>query len=377
MNHNFFKRFVLSLLLLCGVFHTHAQQRMVLNLGMVDGVELSKTNLFDYQIISSLGSSRTATLNGQIRYRNMPYTIGYSIDLSIQPGVNNIREAAERARMTYSSGSMKELFEQYGKLPEGIYEYCVTLTLNNNGSGETAKETYQECVYGRGTDVFLINLVDPEDKARLYEYNPMLSWTVNYPFASALSYKLKVVELKQGQNAINAVKRNNAVYEEKGLMQLSQTYPVYARPLQLNHTYAWTVDAYYKDILLGGAEAWTFTIVEDTLLKAVPKDPSFIDIVRETGAYNLYAPGMLKLKYVLDNYKTDTLSLKLLDKNDKEINMKEYKQLAAVYGDNRYVLDLKENFTLKHMQRYTLLLSTQSGATFKIVFQYANPDLLK
>lgn len=377
MNHNFVKRFILCLLLCCSAHFTQAQQRMVLNLGMVDGVELSKNNLFDYQVISALNSSRTGTLQGQIRYRNMPYTVSYTMDVTIQPGMNNIRESASRARMSYSTGSMKELFEQYGKLPEGIYEYCVTLTLNGGGAGEVSKETYQECVYGRGTDVFLINLVDPEDKARLYEYNPMLSWTVNYPFASALNYKLKVVELKEGQNAINAVKRNNPVYEEKGLMQLSQTYPVYAKPLQLNHTYAWTVDAYYKDILLGGAEAWTFTIVEDTLLKGIPKDPSYIDIARESGAYNLYAPGLLKLKYVLEEYRTDTLSLKLLDKNDKEIKLNKHKQLAAVYGDNRYVLDLKEDQSLRHMQRYTLLLTTQNGKTFKIVFQYANPDLLK
>jgi hypothetical protein len=368
MNHNFFKRFVLSLLLLCGVFHTHAQQRMVLNLGMVDGVALSKTNLFDYQVISSLGSSRTATLNGQIRYRNMPYTVGYSIDLSIQPGVNNIREAAERARMTYSSGAMKELFEQYGKLPEGIYEYCVTLTLNNNGSGETAKETYQECVYGRGTDVFLINLVDPEDKARLYEYNPMLSWTVNYPFASALSYKLKVVELKQGQNAINAVKRNNAVYEEKGLMQLSQTYPVYARPLQLNHTYAWTVDAYYKDILLGGAEAWTFTIVEDTLLKAVPKEVSYYDFVKHIGETKLYAIDTLKLKYQT-YYADDTMKYQVVNEKGKEVMSGNF---SCKSGLNYWNLGLTDKGKFNHMKTYFIYLTDRNRKKYTVPFIYIN-----
>ncbi|MNS22964.1 hypothetical protein D3C72_547690 [compost metagenome] len=374
MNHNFVTRFVLGLLLLFGVFNTHAQQRMVLNLGMVDGVELSKTNLFDYQVISSLGSSRTATLNGQIRYRNMPYTIGYSIDLSIQPGVNNIREAANRARMTYSSGSMKELFEQYGKLPEGIYEYCVTLTLNNNGSGETAKETYQECVYGRGTDVFLINLVDPEDKARLYEYNPMLSWTVNYPFTSALSYKLKVVELKQGQNAINAVKRNNAVYEEKGLMQLSQTYPVYARPLQLNHTYAWTVDAYYKDILLGGAEAWTFTIVEDTLLKAVPKEVSYYDFAKHIGETKLYAIDTLKLKYETRIH-TDTLRLQFYKENKLEKPFYESQYVAKAglnYMDQ--VLEATGRFT--HNNKYLVKIRNQAGVEYIVPFVFVKSIFL-
>ncbi|WP_313156011.1 hypothetical protein [Sphingobacterium multivorum] len=369
MNHNFFKRIVLSLLLLCGVLYTHAQQRMVLNLGMVDGVELSKTNLFDYQIISTLASSRTATLNGQIRYRNMPYTIGYSIDLSIQPGVNNIREAASRARMTYSSGSMKELFEQYGKLPEGIYEYCVTLTLNSNGSGETAKETYQECVYGRGTDVFLINLVDPEDKARLYEYNPMLSWTVNYPFAAALSYKLKVVELKQGQNAAGAVKRNNAVYEEKGLMQLSQTYPVYAKPLQLNHTYAWTVDAYYKDILLGGAEAWTFTIVEDTLLKAVPKEISYYDFAKHIGETKIFAVDTLKLKYQSYTRLKDSMKYQIVSEKGKEV----ISGTLSFYSEPTYfAMDLTGIGKFQHNKTYYMYITDAKGKKYTVPFIYIN-----
>lgn len=368
MNHNFVKRLILCLLLCSSAYCTQAQQRMVLNLGLVDGVELSKSNLFDYQVISALNSSRTGTLQGQIRYRNLPYTVSYTMDVTIQPGMNNIRESASRARMSYSGGSVKELFEQYGKLPEGIYEYCVTLTLNSSGAGEVSKETYQECVYGRGTDVFLINLIDPEDKARLYEYNPMLSWTVNYPFASALSYKLKVVELKEGQNALNAVKRNNAVYEEKGLMQLSQTYPVYAKPLQLNHTYAWTVDAYYKDILLGGAEAWTFTIVEDTLLKAVPKEVSYYDFAKHIGETKLYAIDTLKLKYQ-SYYAGDSMKYQIVSEKGKEILSG---SLACKDGLNYWNLELTDNGKFNHMKTYFIYLTDRNRKKYTVPFIYIN-----
>ena len=375
MNHNFVKRFILCLLLCCTAHFVQAQQRMVLNLGMVDGVELSKTNLFVYQVVSALNSSRTGTLQGQIRYRNMPYTVSYTMDVTIQPGMNNIRESASRARMSYSTGSMKELFEQYGKLPEGIYEYCVTLTLNGSGAGEVSKETYQECVYGRGTDLFLINLVDPEDKARLYEYNPMLSWTVNYPFASALNYKLKVVELKEGQNAINAVKRNNPLYEEKGLMQLSQTYPVYAKPLQLNHTYAWTVDAYYKDILLGGAEAWTFTIVEDPLLKAVPKEVSYYDFAKHIGETKLYAIDTLKLKYDTRTA-NDTLRLTFVKQGAKGKVVHE-KQYPLLIGSNYIALPLEEYGRFLHNQQYVVYIKNGKGAEFEVPFLYIKSIFLK
>jgi hypothetical protein len=137
------------------------------------------------------------------------------------------------------------------------------------------------------------------------------------------------------------------------------------------------VDAYYKGLLLGGAEPWKFTIIEDSLLSAIPRDPSFVDVRRENGSYSLYAPGILKLKYDLTELKTDSLSLQLLDKNDKEVGLKESSSLKAAYGDNRFILDFKENQPLKHLQPYTLLIKSQTGNTYRIFFKYANPELLK
>lgn len=368
MKHHFVQRIAAVFFLLFSMLPAQAQQNhIILNLGMVDGIALSKSNLFDYQIISSLGSSRTATLSAQIKYRNTPYRIQYTMDMTVQPGMNTIKDLASRAHFTYSSGTLKELFEQYGKLPEGVYEYCVTLTVNN-GSVEAGKETYEECIYGRENDVFLINLVDPEDKARLYEYHPMLSWVVNYPFAASLNYKLKVVELKEGQNAVNAVKRNNPVYEEKGLMQMSQVYPVYAKPLELNHTYAWTVDAYFRDILLGGAEAWTFTIVEDSLLKGIPKEVAYYDFAKHQGETRLYAIDSIKLKYQ-SYYANDSMRYRIVNDKGNEI-------LAGYFncksGLNYWNLDLTEKGRLKHAKSYFIHLTDRNQKQYTVPFIYVN-----
>src|SRR5690606_35880718 len=99
----------------------------------------------------------------------------------------------------------------------------------------------------------------------------------------------------------------------------SMMYPVYGKPLEKFQPYAWTVDAYYKGILLGGAEPWQFTIIEDSLFTAIPRDPAFVDIKKENGSYNLYAPGKLKLKYKLDDLRADTLRLQLLDEQEQPV----------------------------------------------------------
>lgn len=373
LNLRFLLSFILMQLFSVAVYSQAAD--FSVSLATVDAGMLNKKNLFDYQVTSSSNTPKNVLLKGTVKYRNQPYKVSYSLKFQAQPGVNNIAEHGHRAVFEYSSTSVKELFELFDRLPEGTLQYCVTL---NSADGESTIAGVEDCTFGKNEDLFLINLVDPENKAELYELNPMLSWVANYPFASSLAYKIKVVEMKKDQNAINAIKRNNPVYEEKGLMQMSVNYPIYAKPLQVGSTYAWTVDAYYKDILLGGAEPWQFTIVEDSILKSISLNPAYIDLEKESGVYKLYAPGIIKIKYELKDLKSDLLQVELLDKNKKAVTLpKELKQLNAIVGDNRYELNLKEYLSLSHMKDYVLSIVSSTGSVYKIPFKYVNPDLIK
>lgn len=368
------------LLLLASLFlmvpRGYSQENIVVNLAQLDGIDLTPDNLMTYQVQSGYHRSTNALITGTIRYRSHPeFSISYQFSYTLQPGMNIISRDFVSPRFRYSSSALRELFEQYHKLPEGIYEYCVSVQPDYQ-SHEAAAETFSQCIYHRSASVFLINLINPGDKAKIYNYYPVLSWMVNYPMPAALSYRVKVAKIKPGQNTDIAVTRNPADYEEKGLSAFSQIYPVYATPLVANQPYAWTVYAYYKDILLGAAQPWQFTIVEDSLIKGVPLDPSYIDIRRETGKYQLFAPGILKLKYDLDERKRDSLSLTLLNKNQKEVKLKE-NVLQAVNGDNRYILNFKDNQPLKHLQHYILVIHSQSGAVYHIPFQYINPDYIE
>jgi hypothetical protein len=348
---------------------------MTINLATVDVAALSKSALFNYQINSSSSSTTHVTLKGQVKYKNEGHFLSYTLSIPVHPGINNAGDFMGRARIEYSSASLKEMFELFDKLPAGTLQYCVSIT---GAGGEGVAEGVQDCIFGKTDDIFLINLVEPEHKAKIYELNPMLTWLANSPYASSLTYRLKLVPLKKGQNAINAIRRNNPIYEEKGLTQISLNYPIYAKPLEVGNTYVWTVDAYYKDLLMGGAEPWQFTIVEDSIWITFSKDPAYIDIDRESGNYKLNAPGILKLKYVLKDVKADTLMVQLFDNSNKEIPLpKEFQIKAAVHGDNRYVLDIREHLQLKHLKHYQLRIINGSGKTYHIPFRYINPDFIK
>lgn len=354
-----------------------AQEAITVNLAAVDGVDITPDNIFNFQIYSQLTAATSVTVTGTLRYRNSEMKIAYSFQTTINQGVNMYTAAMVQPRWDFSSQALKELFLDYKKLPQGTYEYCVDV-VPSNMSGETiGGERFEACLYNKSDDIFLIQLIDPENNAKIYEYNPMLSWIVNYPFAAGLSYTLRVAEAKEGQNNSTAINRNNPIYKEANLYQLSQVYPVYAKPLQLYQPYVWTVDAYYKGILLGGAEPWRFTIIEDTPTAAIPRESNYIDIKLEHNSAATYAVGVLKIKYVLDDARTDSLRLEIQKENGKVVPLKQ-PVIGVTYGDNRFIMDfLGEGYNLGHLKRYTLTVKNSKGATYVLPFKYVNPEFLK
>lgn len=347
------------------------QQNIIINLASVDGIPVTPDNLFNYQIQSS-GPGKVQ-VKGSIRYRNSNLFLTYSFPYTLRQGINVLSVDDIHPQWQFSSGGLQELFFTYKVLPEGTYEYCVTVT-PSNVIKENTPGIFDECLYHRSEDIFLINLIYPEDKAKLTEYNPLLSWFANYSFSNDLTYRVRVAEIKQGQNPVNAVKRNQPVYDESNLAQNSIMYPLFAKPLVANQWYAWTVDAYYRGILLGGAETWQF-IIPDSVSVPVRANMSYIDIRREHGTNQLYSVGTMKLKYELEDKMSDSLFLELTDQQNNKCIFSPGK-LAASYGDNRYVLDFAGAANLKHEAYYTLRIRTKTNHEYLLPFQYFKPEYI-
>ncbi|XZF15211.1 hypothetical protein ACTHGU_03670 [Chitinophagaceae bacterium MMS25-I14] len=367
---------VVPLLLTMLAVQGYGQQNMVVNLDLLDGVELTPANMFSFQVINNSGGSQSAVFTGSVRYRGSNLRMGYTFHATLSPGMNTLsRDRATSLTWSFSDPALKDLFTNYSKLPEGNYEYCVSLKPGSPGSESQPPPVAEGCVYNQSKDLFLINLVDPENKAKLYEQYPMLSWAVTSPLAGSLTYRVRVAELKKGQNGVNAITRNPPMYEERNVTGNSIQYPVTAKPLEKWQPYVWTVDAYYKGLLLGGAETWQFMIVDDSTLKGLPHESYFVDVRKEKNAAVYYAVGKLKLKYVLDEKLQDVLTVSLTDKSGNTIKLKE-KTLAAVEGDNRYVIDLQEEASLTHLGSYQFTITNTKGEQFVLPVKYVNPDYL-
>ncbi len=365
---------ILLLLLSVAGGRLHAQVAMMLNLSPLDGITLTPDNVFGFAVQSNMPAATEAVVKGSLRYREGGHYFSYTFRTTLRPGMNRFDGASIRPEWTFSGSAFRELFQDYRVLPQGTYEYCVSISpLGSNGEVKAGEEI-SECLYNKADDLFLINLVDPDNNAKLHEHYPVFSWIANYPFASQLTYRIRVAEIKEGQNAVNAVVRNNPVYTESNLPQTTTTYPVYGTPLKTFQSYGWTVDAYYKGILLGGAEPWKFTIVEDSELVGVPREQAYYEFEKHHGDTRLYAVGELKFKYITE-LQHDTLHFELFSAEGKQIaNWKKTEVLRL--GDNRIILPLGDK-ECKHKMQYTIKITAENGKSYSIPFTYINPLYLQ
>lgn len=352
-------------------------QDITVNTATLEGIDITPDNMWGFQIVSGAPRDVQCGIEGSIVFRNASHSIKYKFVYTVKPGLNIIDPRTINPGLTFSSMALRELFMDYKVLPQGTYRYCVIITPNITNT-EFVTEKVDDCMYKQSKDLFSINLLEPENGAKIYEYNPMLSWIATYPFVNQLTYKIRVAEIKDGQNTANAIARNNAIYSENNLMTNSIVYPVYGKPLQAWQPYAWTVDAYYKGIFLGGAQPWKFTIVEDSILRTLPKQSSYIDINIDKGDNRYYAVGNAKIKYSENDFLQNELKIKLVKKGT------EIKSGEAVWrverGVSFYTFDLTE-FNLSHNQEFEIVIefknakNTQNKQELK--FRYVNPDFVK
>ena len=364
------------LLLLLVTLSARCQENMFVNLSRLDGIDITPDNIFNFEIINNVGISKDVTIKGILSYKQSRLNFSYSFKTQLVIGKNSFsKDKVINPVWQFSDPALRELFFNYKKLPQGNYEYCVSVQIVGGGD-QNQNEAGSDCIYQKADDIFLINLVSPDDNAKIYEHNPMLSWIVNYPFASELIYRVRLTDLKKGQNNISAITRNLPIYQDEHVLSTNIVYPVSAKPLEVFQPYVWTVDAYYKGILLGGAEVWKFTIIDDSVMNGIPRETSFIDFTKEEGKKPFYAIGNIKLKYVLEDTEDDLLSLKLQNSEGQTIKLP-IEQLKCTYGDNRFVIDLRDKPAYKHLATYHLTITTQKGKQYQLVFKYVNPDFFK
>ena len=166
----------------------------------------------------------------------------------------------EPADIGYANSGYEEIVLRTGTMPEGIYTICITVK-----DAETHEELGRGCIIQPIVQISPPELLNPEDESELDEPPPVFVWLPPMPLSGnfSVSYRLKIVELVDGQVPLEAMNANPAWFTEENIPSTSFHLTISAKTFELGKKYAWQVTAINEQTRkkdeLGKSEVWSFS----------------------------------------------------------------------------------------------------------------------
>lgn len=164
---------------------------------------------------------------------------GQGDPLGILPGAPTVLTSIVDIPGTSSSDqAMQDQMDRTGRLPEGTYRACVSMTDGNN------------FVLGNSCATFTIvypdppRLVAPAQSETIPNGSPLFQWTpVQVPAAYQVRYALQIAERRQNQTAEEALNASIPHYQAPDLEVTNLQYPMEGQPFEEGKQYVWRVVA--------------------------------------------------------------------------------------------------------------------------------------
>jgi len=357
-----FQKFILLLVCicvsLCGYGQVSVQFFPEIHGRTVDG-------LFNARIISNSDQARvrlTITIEEEkagkiLTLQTEPFTLSR--------GVNSIPASAVRsARIQTGQGTVARLVQQNGFLPQGNYEYSFTITDQIAVSTGEYEQTYQYEL----TPSAPLNLIEPYNEDKICEKKPILSWQPYIPHINGVQYQLQMAEIKNQQNAVEALNYNLPVINQKGIINSMMPYPSNSKDLQQGKKYAWQVTAYKDQTVLNRSEVWEFTYdCKDSVVTVVPEDNGYRDI-EDLAKGNYYvAKGFLRFA-VVNSYEEQVLKYEIISLSNPHKKIKKLPKVTIQRGNNSITIDLTNSPSFKNDQSYIINIKLPNGSTKSLRF---------
>lgn len=248
--------------------------------------------------------------------------------------------------------------------PVGEYLVCYALTDAENKNLILARE----CLKIIAEPLSPPQLVQPGDGVMLINQRPVFTWVPPAPvyMFNSLSYDIIVSPLYDKQSPAEAIQRNIPVMTTSSV-QNSLLYPPSFTDLQPGKTYAWQVIAKDAAGYGGKSEAWTFTILPDSVKKIISSSP-YIKVGAQKIEVTVMHQGFLKMEYF--NALPDTMvnvevfSMNPVKKPGPLLSFR----LAVKPGQNFLEYAVKKNTRLDETQTYELRIVNSKKETWYMRF---------
>ncbi|MFH1198396.1 MAG: hypothetical protein V1720_22025 [bacterium] len=237
------KRLASFLLLICffltaGLINTEAQ--VTVKLQQPPPNQLRATDIWNLTLNNSTRNTIQVVLSGTLESAGEGIIVdGTSQELSLPPGTKRISyEDVKSGKVNFKSGKWREAFTRTGNAPSGDYTICVYV---KDKSGE---EIGTDCIEQKIEISGPPQLISPANGEELTEGTlPNFTWLPPMPVPPGAQYAIKIVEIIGNQSPEEAIKRNRALVEKKGIKSTMYQYSLSDRSLDKGKKYAWFISA--------------------------------------------------------------------------------------------------------------------------------------
>jgi hypothetical protein len=238
-------------------------------------------------------------------------------------------------------------------LPIGEYLICYKLVEAENKNFRLANE----CVKVNAEPLSPPQLIQPANESVIMEPRPLLTWIPPAPvyMFNSLSYDIIVSPLYDKQSPQEALQRNIPVLTTVSSNN-SILYPPSFTDLIPGKTYVWQVAAKDAGRFAGKSEAWTFTIIPDSVVKIINTAP-FIKLSTNNTEATMLHQGVLKMEY-FNAYADTTVRAEvymLSEKNNKHKRVVSF-DLKVNNGQNLLEYAISNKMRLDETAVYELRL---------------------
>lgn len=278
----------------------------------------------------------------------------------LMPGNNSLPYSAIKgSSIQFADNTIGRFMRQNEYFPEGDYEYCFALKSNSSEAGELAEQCYDYFL----TPLAPLSLIEPYNSDKICEKRPLLTWQPSIPSIEGTYFQLVLSEIKESQNAIEALNYNLPIINQSGIISPILVYPHSAKELEKDKKYAWQVTAYKNQTILNRSEIWEFEVTcEDTVIAPVVKDEGYRDIEDLLKGNFYVANGEIRFALV-NPYAQQDLKYEIHGLTEPDKSIKRLPEIILKRGNNKIVIDLSRNNAFKDGNYYVMKVSLPNGSS--------------
>lgn len=243
------------LLLVAVCTNLHAQQ-VAVRLYQPPPNQLRESDIWRLDLVNLTQRSLTIYLQGVANEERDGLIIdAQSSSFTLPPGSISITATRiSPITVNQSNSKYRSSYLRTGIVPAGTYTICVYARLANG------EEVGSDCIEHRVDNFSPPVLLSPADDQIITDSLPVFTWLPPAPFpvGQQVVYDLKVVEIVGQQSPEEAIERNQAFFERKGLTSPILQYPLSGRRFDPERRYTWKVEARVEISSLGHSEVWRF-----------------------------------------------------------------------------------------------------------------------